>query len=144
VTVTALFLAGTIGWPYEAWLFPVAIAVPTLTVACFQLAQEAFTVRRADEIETYADIKSESAVTGSELTHRAVEAFAWVLGLLGGVYVVGFPLAITVFLLTYLRFRAKESWRYVIGLTAILVGLLYLFFDHVLHVVWPEGMLGIG
>jgi len=144
VTITALFLVGTIGWPYEAWLFPVAIAVPTLTVACFQFVQEIFTVRRAGATETYADIKSESAVTGAELTRRAIEAFAWVLGLLGGVYVVGFPVAITVFLLTYLRFRAKESWRYVIAMTTILVGMLYLFFDHVLHVVWPEGILGIG
>ena len=143
-TAVGLFLIGTIGWPYEAWLFPVAIGVPTLAVATFQLLQEIFTERPAGVTESYADIKSDTTVTGMALAHRAVEAFAWVLGLLAGVAVIGFPVAITVFLLAYLKFRAHESWIYALCTTAVLVGLLYLFFDKVLHVVWPTGVLGIG
>ena len=72
------------------------------------------------------------------------EVFGWILGLLVAVSLIGFPIAIALFVFAYLVIRSKEKWWQAALTSAILVAALYLFFDSVLHVVWPEGMLDIG
>jgi len=60
------------------------------------------------------------------------------------VTLIGFPIAIALFVFAYLFWQSKEKWWVAALTAAVLVALLYLFFDSVLHVVWPEGVLGIG
>jgi len=75
---------------------------------------------------------------------RAAAAFSWIFGLLAVISIAGFPVAMSLFVLCYLRLRSKENWPVAIGVTAVMVGTLYLFFDQVLNVIWPEGLLGFG
>ena len=149
--VTIMFAAAT-GWflldaqdfGYQAWLFPTAIAVPTFAIALFQLLRDVFSIRPAGAVATYADIAPDAGESPAQVRRGGTEAFAWVLGLLAAVWLVGFPVSMVAFLLAYLRVRARESWPFSILVTAAMVGLLYLFFENVLHVVWPKGILGIG
>jgi hypothetical protein len=50
----------------------------------------------------------------------------------------------TIFVFSYLKFRSNEKWWVAALVTIILNALLFLFFDRILNVVWPEGLLGIG
>jgi hypothetical protein len=77
------------------------------------------------------------------IARRAGEAFAWIFGLFFGVWLVGFPLTIALFSFLYLKYRSHEKWWVALSTTAVLMAILYGFFDQVLHVSWPDGLLGM-
>jgi len=140
----AFFIWEARGWVYQAKLFPLAIAIPTLAFILFQLVHDLFTLPAADGGPRYADIRPEEVGSRAELVRGALDAFGWIFGLLLAVWVLGFPAALVLFVFGYLYFRSREKW-WVAGLTTgVLVALLYLFFDGVLHIIWPEGILGLG
>jgi hypothetical protein len=146
--LTAVLFAGTAFFIWEAWewefqarLFPIAIAVPTLGFIAFQLCSDLFTVPAAGARAAYADIRPDDDGTRAEVARGAILCFGWILGLLASIAVIGFPASLALFVFGYLLFRAKEKWWVALLTAAVLVGLLYAFFDTVLHVIWPEGLL---
>jgi len=144
VVVTAFAMVEALDWRYQARLFPLAIGVPTLAVMVWQLALDIFTRPGAGPGAGYSDIRPDDTMGGQMLLRRAGEAFGWLLALLLAVYIVGFPIAIALFVFAYLFWRSHEKWWVAALTSAVLVGLLYLFFDGVLHVVWPEGLIAGG
>jgi len=142
IGIVAFAVIGARGWVYQAKLFPLAIGIPTLGFMLWQLGLDLFTLPRASI--SYSDIKAGESGDPATLARRAAETFGWILGLMAAVAVLGFPVAIVLFVFGYLFWQSKEKWWAAALTSAVLVALLYLFFDSVLHVVWPEGMLGIG
>ncbi|MPY70874.1 MAG: hypothetical protein GEU92_12380 [Alphaproteobacteria bacterium] len=141
---TVFFIAEAWEWEFQARLFPIAIAIPTLGFIAFQLCSDLFTVPAADGGARFADIRPEEAGSRAELVRGAVEAFGWIFGLLAAITVFGFPVALAVFVFSYMLLRGREKWWVAALVTAVLVTLLYTFFDGVLHVIWPEGLLALG
>lgn len=72
---------------------------------------------------------------------REFEAWAYFLGLIVGIIFFGFHLAVLVFLLVFLRVRAKASWVMTLGLTAAAVFALFYAFEHVLRVSLHSGFI---
>jgi hypothetical protein len=72
---------------------------------------------------------------------RTVGIFAWILGFFAAIVVLGFEVAIPLFIAAYLRVEAKAAW----WLTAILVALAWVIFDglfvRLLHLPFPKGLL---
>lgn len=131
-------------WMYQAKLFPLAIALPTLGFLAFQLCHDLFARPPSDAEAEYADIRPDAIGDYQAFVRRVLEIFGWIVGLLVGVVVLGLPIAMTVFVFAYLVLRSGEKWWAAAGVTALLNVLLFLFFDRVLNVLWPEGLLGIG
>lgn len=69
-----------------------------------------------------------------------LEVWLWVLGLYAGIWVIGFPTAVAVFVFAYSKFYGAR-WGLALTLTAVTWGFLYGFFDLVIHVPWPESLL---
>ena len=99
------------------------------------------------------NFESQTNLVYDELTRRYSTLEAVLTALAGfhqasdnvsDVAIIGFPVAIALFIFCYLFWQSHEKWWTAALTAAVLVVLLYLFFDSVLHVVWPEGMLGIG
>lgn len=138
------FIVESEGWAYEARLFPLAIAIPTLALVVFQLVQDLFATTEAGTKIQFSDIKPLDVEDGKSLPRAAAEAFGWLVGLMATIWIAGFPIAMTLFALLYLRFRSGEKWWVAIVTTAVMIALLFLVFDGLLNVIWPEGLLGIG
>jgi hypothetical protein len=138
------FIVESRDWVYEARLFPVAIAVPTLALVLWQLAQDLFATAETGGAIQYADIRPTQVEAGKSLPRAAGEAFGWLAGLMAAIWIAGFPIAITLFALLYLRYRSGEKWWVAAVTTAVMIGLLFLVFDGLLNVIWPEGLIGLG
>lgn len=69
-----------------------------------------------------------------ETIRRELAMWGYFLGLVGGVLLFGFLVAVPVFITLFLRQWAKASWPFALGLTAIGSAILYLIFIQGLNV----------
>ena len=113
------------GWPRKAALFPLAIGIPLLCLAAIEAVWALRDKAAADE----------SAPRGGVLP------WAWMIGFLAMIVLLGFPIAVAAFLLIYLKVQAKEGWVFSIVLTALIWGAFHGLFDMALHLPFPAGWL---
>src|SRR5262245_57594505 len=113
------------GWPKKAALFPLAIGIPLFVLA---LIEPVWAFRGKEGIE-------ESLPRGS------ARPWAWMVGFLALIVLLGFPIAVAAFLLVYLKVQAKEGWLFSIVLTALVWGAFHGLFDMMLHLPFPAGWL---
>jgi len=72
---------------------------------------------------------------------REMISWAYFLGLIVGVILFGFHIAVPVFLLLFLRLRAETSWKVAIGGTALASFVLFFAFERVLHISLHPGFI---
>jgi hypothetical protein len=72
---------------------------------------------------------------------RTIAISLWTLGFLALIILVGFPLAVPIFVFVYLRIAGREPWMLTIGLTAVAWLLMEGLFDRLLHLPFPEGWI---
>ena len=120
-------------WPWKAALFPLAIGIPLFCLAAAELLWSVFGHARAEALE--GDPELEGA------TRRMLLAVAWMVGFLAAIVLLGFPIAVPLFLLLYLRLQGGEGWIISIVITAIAWAVFYGLFDALLHLPFPAGWL---
>lgn len=69
---------------------------------------------------------------------------AWLVLLMGLVYLLGFVQSVPIFLLSFLKVQGKHSWRASLILAAGVSVFVWVLFVLLLDVPFPEGMLGLG
>lgn len=113
------------GWQWKAALFPLAIGIPLFCLAAVEV------------LWTFADKKApeEPAQKGVALP------WAWMLAFLAVIVLLGFSVAVALFVLVYLKLQAKESWLFSIVFTAAIWAAFYGLFDLLLHLPFPAGWL---
>ena len=90
--------------------------------------------------ETHALFADREAGNIEDIAHGLWATLAWFLGLLVLTSLVGFILALAVFLLTFIRFRAGKSWTYAVLYTA--AGIAFMcFMAGLLNRDFPPGLL---
>jgi len=112
------------GWQWKAALFPLAIGIPLFCLAAIEIAW----TLAAKEV-------SEEPAPNPALP------WAWMIAFLALIVLLGFPIAVAVFMLVYLKLQAKEGWLFSIVLTAAVWGAFYGLFDMMLHLPFPAGWL---
>jgi len=124
---------------------PGRIQAPADTMSEIKKAQEEISRiagRRIDfEIAPENLAAAAQATSRSQTVHREMIMWVYFLGLVGGVLLFGFLLALPVFLVVFLRHWAKTSWRFAFGLSAAASLILYLVFIQGLHVVPHPGFV---
>jgi putative tricarboxylic transport membrane protein len=124
------------GWPAKAALFPLAIGIPLFALAA---AEALWTLVGAPPAkEAAADLET-AAEPGAR--RRVGIAAAWILGFFLAVVLLGFPLAIPLFLLLYLKLQGGEGWALSIGVTLVVSAAFYGLFDALLHLPFQSGWL---
>lgn len=116
-------------------VFPVTVGIVTL-IACTVLILRMKAKPETDVV--FADL--ETGGDDGAAPHGLWATLAWFAFLLGASALVGFVLALTVFLLSFLRLRAGVSWTRAIILTAIGIGFL-VFLGGTLGRDFPPGLL---
>jgi putative tricarboxylic transport membrane protein len=129
--------AGTIAaldWPLKAKLFPMVIGIPLFCLAAAEVAW--ILLSKTPEEKT-----AEDGVPPEVARRRSLLAAGWILGLLASVVLLGFPVAVPLFVLLYLKLQGREGWGISIAITLGMWGLFYGLFDRLLHLPFPPGWL---
>jgi hypothetical protein len=71
----------------------------------------------------------------------SLEIWAWLWGLFFAVHLIGFPIALPLFVFLYIKSYGGR-WVTAILLTVTTWGFLYGIYDYLLHVPWPKPWLG--
>jgi hypothetical protein len=139
----ALFVFEARGWRLEARLYPWAVGLPMLALAVAHLVSG---LRRG--VGGLEPRPADPGAAGAEARRRALALLGWGVGLLAGVWILGFPAGTALFVLLYLKLQAGEGWGLALGLTGLAGLLCWGLFDRVLRVPFPEGLvtgwLGLG
>jgi hypothetical protein len=75
------------------------------------------------------------------LLRREAITWGYFLGFIVGIIFFGFHIAVPVFLITFLRFRANAGWLMTLGLTAVACVVLFVAFEQVLHIELHKGFI---
>ena len=134
-------------WPFETSLFPLTIGIPILALALAQFGKDALALGNgappegAVAQESIPDVPTDRSVPSHLVFKRAGGFYASTIGLYLLVMIVGFHVAVPIFLFAFLRFYARVSWTLVLVLTAGILLLMIGVFDQLLYVPWPESLI---
>jgi hypothetical protein len=127
-------------WPFQTALFPLAVSIPLLILATIQLLQLISGRADADEGDT-VDLEFASDVPPEIASRRALAGFSWIIGFILGVYLVGFPLTVPLFIFAYLKFQSSVGWLYSVLSTALTWAIFYGLFQRLVHLQFEQGAL---
>jgi hypothetical protein len=114
-------------WPAKAALFPLVMGIPLLVLALVQMV-----------IDLRAPAAREDAPGAG---HAAVTVLAWMGAFITLVLLLGFPLAVPLFIFGYLTITGRERWLLSLVLAGIAWGAFYLLFQRLLHFPFEAGLL---
>ncbi|MBT7267721.1 MAG: tripartite tricarboxylate transporter permease [Rhodospirillaceae bacterium] len=97
-----------------------------------------------DEVEVqHFDLTTDFGdLTVNDIRLRGFAYFAWCIGFLVSAMVIGLMPAMFIFIVSYIRWHGKESWTMALSVAVPLWLLAYMLFHQVLHVPWPQSVLG--
>jgi TctA family transporter len=73
---------------------------------------------------------------------RAARFLGWFLAFLACMSVIGMIPTVPVMIVAYMRVEGRESWKLSIILAICVTAFLYLVFDQIIHIPWPDSFLG--
>jgi len=138
VAVSGYAIYSASHWSFKTGFFPLAIAIPLLALALLQLSLELFGAPEA-AAEGAVDTEFASEVSPAEARRRAITTFLWIATFILFVDLLGFPVAVPLFLLLYLRFQTNVSWFYSILLTVFTWGGFYALFERLVRLQFAPG-----
>lgn len=130
----AAFLQAT-QWPLSAKLFPMVVSVPLFLLA---LTEFAFNVFGAGEG------KEEKGEDPRVARKHALIIFGWCFAFFAMVILLGFSIAVPLFVFLYVKPYSKERWGISIALTALAGLCFYGLFVRLLNVHFAPGLLEQG
>ena len=140
IAVATYAVWAAVGWTFKAKLFPLTVSIPLMILAVTQLLMEILgkaesTEGPAVDLEFSADVPPEVA------RQRVIGAFLWVAGFILLVYLFGFPLAVPIFMLSYLSTQSRVGFLLSLGLTVATWLFFYGLFQRLIHLSFEDGLL---
>jgi Tripartite tricarboxylate transporter TctB family len=123
-------------WPAKAALFPLVIAIPLF---CLAAAEVLWTLLGSAPPAAAADFKLSADLPRELALRRTAVAGGWIVALLAAIVLLGFVVAVPLFVFLYLRLQGKEGWVFSAVFTAVVWGIFYGLFDLLLHLPFPAG-----
>ena len=140
IAVAAYAINSALHWPFKAALFPMSVSIPLLILAAVQLFQLLFG-KAETAYGAAVDLDFSSDVPPEIERRRVLVTFAWIVGFIAAVYLIGFPLSVPVFMLLYLRYQSDLGWVPSIGLAAITWAMFYGLFEWMVHIQFEPGVI---
>ncbi len=132
------------GYRERSSFVPVFAGGLGLTLLAVHIVQEAaaFFGRRRRSKGRVLDIAFDLSGVAERVVWLRTGVFAANLaGLILGIYLVNFHIAVPLYLFGYLRLVSKAPWRAVVLITVIAEAIVVLFYGGVIHTIWPESIL---
>jgi putative tricarboxylic transport membrane protein len=132
-------MAGAL-WVSRAWPIRASIGILVLgslgvLLAAWQLVLD---LRRKDGAQERSQL--EMPIAEAENKWGNIEIWSWIVGFFLLIHLIGFPIAVPLFVLAYSKFYGAR-WRLSIGLSALAWSFVYGVFEKVLHVPWPTPLI---
>ena len=123
-------------WPWKAALFPLVIGVPLF---CLAAAEALWTMFGSTAPE--AQTMDFQLAIGDETARRTTVAIGWMLGFFAAIVLLGFPIAVPLFMVLYLKIEGREGWPLTIAMTLGVWGVFHGLFIYLLHLPFPSGWI---
>ena len=123
-------------WPWKAALFPMAIGIPVFCLAAAELLWGLFggaASTRGQDFQMSGEVPRHIAV------RRTVLAVAWMAGFFAAIALLGFALAVPLFVFLYLKLQGRESWALSLVFSAVMWICFHFLFERLLHLPFPAG-----
>ena len=131
-----------LAWPFKAALFPMIVGVPVFGLAMIDFLYAAF--EKEGKKASGIDFTFSEDVDKKLERRRTASIFLWTLGFFFFVLLVGFQIAVPLFVLAYLKLQGKEGWTVTIATMLITWGAFYGLFVWFLNVPFMEGWIQQG
>jgi hypothetical protein len=151
-------------YPAGARFMPYVLGIPAVLLCLLQLFLDARERHRKNQVEERSEVEKaeeqvsravghavhfdvgdllapEASLDPRERIRREAIAWAYFLAFIAGIVIFGFHIAVPVFLITFLRFRANASWIMTLGLTAVACFVLFFAFETLLHIELHKGFI---
>jgi len=140
IGVAAFAVWAAVGWTFKAKLFPLTVSIPLMILAVTQLLME---IRgKGESAEGPAvDLEFSADVAPEVARRRAIGAFLWVAGFILLVYLLGFPLAVPIFMFSYLSTQSRIGVLLSLGLTVATWLFFYGLFQRLIHLSFEDGLI---
>jgi TctA family transporter len=161
--IMALFTTSLVissGWEFGARLVPQVVGWTAMIFLSFYLllclfyqrgarkaAMRDGSGRTAEQSDDQSDVHFDIVVDfgemkPAEIFSRAAVYFAWLLFFFGSAAVVGLLPAMFLFLVGWMRFWGKESWKVTLIVACVMWAFCYELFHNVLIIPWPQSVVG--
>jgi TctA family transporter len=132
-------------WRFMAKVGPTAVASILLIAGALSLAYKAFVVPAATAgggaIHMDVGNEHEEGLSSREILVRAVTFFGWFAAFLVLMALIGMIPTIPIIMVAYLRIEGREPWKLSLILAACMTVFIYVVFDQIIHVDWPDNLL---
>ena len=128
--------------PFGVQISPLLAASMGFSFTLVLLVKELRQSAKATKIkqEGLTDLSAEQSLSPGVLPKRAITIIAWLLGLYLGIWLVGFKIAIAIFFILFMKLDGRIGWLINLGLTAVAIFLLIIYFGGMLGVVSPQSL----
>ena len=125
-------------WPLKAALFPLVIGVP---VFCLAAAEVLWILFGSSPSPEGTEHQPSEDLPETIPLRNTLAAIAWILGLFVVIVLLGFPVAVPLFVLIYVKWQGREGWVLSLAYTLAVWGLFCGLFAQVLHLPFPAGWI---
>ncbi len=124
IVVAAGVAITSLKWPFKTALFPLVISLCVLILAVSELLLNLFGKEKIDKKMVQVDFKLSEDVEEEVAFRRTLGAFAWIVGFFVLILLLGFSIAVALFVFVYVKFQGKERW----ALSILMAGSSWFFF----------------
>jgi TctA family transporter len=165
ITLFGAMLVQANTWPSLAKLTPSIVGVSALIFCGLSLVNEMFRRQAASppgpapaparegeagspaegevlQARRHMDIESATDHVLPKLrVRRAGVFFGWLLGFMASMATIGLIPTVPIFVIAFMRFENREPWKLVLPQAVLLTLFIYVVFDRLMHIPWPETLL---
>ncbi|MDR5836344.1 tripartite tricarboxylate transporter permease [Caballeronia sp. LZ034LL] len=148
IVVGIYMLASSQDWLLMARIGPTVVASILVIAGTLSLAYKVFVIpahgvaRASSGVHMDVSGDHDEKLPVRTVLKRAARFFSWFLAFLACMSVIGMLPTVPLMIVAYMRIEGRESWKLSLILAACVTVFLYIVFDQILHIPWPESFLG--
>ncbi len=138
VCILIVALKSSLDWPIRASILVLLLGGIGLALALAQLGMDFWAISHEPAKAKGMSFEVPLLEAGSRWGN--LEIWAWLIGLYAAIWIVGFPIAVPLWVFAYSKYYGSY-WITSLSLTAVAWAFIYGIFERSLHVPWPDSLL---
>jgi putative tricarboxylic transport membrane protein len=127
-------------WSFKAGFFPLSLAIPLIILTVAHLVLE-FVGGSEKASGPAVEAEFTTEVAPEVARRRVIATFSWIASFIALVFLLGFPVAVPLFMVSYLKMQSRIGWLQSMTLTAGAWGLFYFLFQRLLNLQFEAGVI---